>query len=130
MRSLPWLACGLLVAWLVAASGCSKSAQDGPGPVPVPTPAEAESQLQQAFGNAPVEVKNPAAAASPALRGADYEKAVQSLLAMKARKDLTTQQYMAAHEFEVAMVERIATAMQAGDTGAKRAYEAYQKSKR
>jgi len=122
--------CGLLAACLLVVSGCSKSAKEGPAPVPVPTPAAVESQLQQAFGTAPAEVKGLVAAASAALRGADYEKTVQSLLAIKDRKDLTTQQFMAAHEFEVAMVDRIAAAMQAGDAGAKRAYEVYQKTKR
>ena len=126
---ITWPICGLLAALLVAAIGCSRSADDEPKPVPVPTPAEAESKLQEALVSAPADVKSIAAAASEALRAANYEKAVESLQALKARKDLTPQQYMAVHESEVAMVDRILAAMQAGDLNAKRAYEAYKRSK-
>lgn len=130
MHTFLWQNCGLLVSLLVAFSGCSKSAKDSPSPAPVAKPAEAASQLQKAFVSAPVEVKNTAVAASEAARAANYDQALQSLQTIKARKDLTTEQFMAVHESEVAMVARLLTAMEAGDANAKRAYEAYKKRRR
>lgn len=126
---LPWPICGLLAGLLVAAIGCSRSADDEPKPVPVPTLAEAESKLQETLASAPAEVKSLAATALETLRVANYEKAMESLQALKARKDLTPEQYMAVHESEVVMVDKMIAAMQAGDANAKRAHEAYQKTK-
>lgn len=128
-RTIAWQICALLAALLVASSGCSKSPGNDAVPVPITTPAEAQSQLQETFASAPVEVHNLAAAVSEGLRLADYDRAVQSLVTLNARKDLTAQQVMAVHESEVAMVSRLISAMQAGDANAKRAYEAFQKSK-
>ena len=130
MLSITWQVCGLLAALLVCFSGCGKSAKDAPSSAAVPKPAEAASQLQKAFVSAPAEVRNTAVAASEALRAADYDKTMQSLQAIKARKDLTAQQFMAVHESEVAMVARLLAAMEAGDANAKRAWEAYKKRRR
>jgi len=130
MKSIVCQACGLVVLLLAASSGCSKSAKDSPSAAPVTKPAEAASQLQQAFVSAPVEVKNTAAAASEALKAANYDQAIQSLQTIRARKDLTAEQFMAVRESEVAMVARLITAMEAGDQNAKRAYEAYKKRRR
>lgn len=130
MKPTACRACSLVVILLVAAGGCSKSAKDSPSAAPVPKPAQAASQLQQAFVSAPVEVKQTATVASEALRAADYEKAMQSLQAIKARQNLTLQQGMAVHESEVALEARLIAAMEAGDPNAKRAYERLKKSRR
>ena len=120
--------CGLSAALLLVFGGCSKSAGDG-GATPR-TPKEAASQLQQAFVNAPVEVKNDANVASEALRSADYEKAVQSLAAMKARQNLTLDQGVAVYNSMMALDARLIAAMEAGDPNAKRAWELLKRSKR
>ena len=127
LHPILWRTCGLVAALLIACGGCGKSANSSS--VPVLKPAEAAAELQKAFGSAPEHVKNKAAVASEALRAADYDRAVQSLVTLNARKDLTPQQYVAVHESEVAMVGRLIAAMQAGDLNAKRAYEAYKRSK-
>jgi len=100
---------------LLAASGCGKSANERASSVPIAKPAEAASQLQKAFESAPAAVQSKAAAASEALRGADYHRAAQSLASLGARKDLTAQQYMAVHESEMALIGRIVAAEQSGD---------------
>jgi len=119
---------GLNVAFLVFAGGCSKSTSDSG--VTVSSPKEAASQIQEAFANANAEVKNNAEVASQALRTADYEKAIQSLEAMKARQNLTFEQGMAVHNSMISLEARLIAAMDSGDPNAKRAYELLKKSRR
>jgi hypothetical protein len=127
-KTLDHVACGLSAVLLMAFSGCSKSTSDG---VPTAsTPKQAASQLQEAFVSAPVEVKNDAIVASQALKSADYEKAILSLEAMKARQNLTFEQGMAVHNSMVSLEAKLIAAMEAGDPNAKRAYELLKKSRR
>ena len=113
---------------LLAFSGCSKSTSEG---VPTAsTPKQAASQIQEAFVSAPVEVKSEAKVASEALRTANYEKAILSLEAMKARQNLTLEQGVAVHNSMVALEGKLIAAMEAGDPNAKRAYEQLKKSRR
>ena len=121
-------ACFLSAALPLVFGGCSKSAGDGGATAH--TPKEAASQLQQAFANAPVEVKNDANVASEALRTADYEKAVQSLAIMKARQNLTLEQGVAVYNSMMALDAKLIAAMEAGDPNAKRAWEQLKKRKR
>ena len=127
-KTLDHVTCGLSAVLLMAFSGCSKSTSDG---VPTAsTPKQAASQLQEAFVSAPVEVKNDAIVASQALKSADYEKAILSLEAMKARQNLTFEQGMAVHNSMVSLEAKLIAAMEAGDPNAKRAYELLKKSRR
>ena len=122
------LTCGLSTALLLVLAGCSKS----PGnDVPTAsTPKAAASQLDQVFTSANVEVKNDAKVASEALRTADYEKAIESLQALKARQNLTFEQGMAVYNSTVSLEGRLIAAMEAGDPNAKRAYDLLKKSRR
>lgn len=121
-------ACGLGAALLLVLTGCSKSTGDN---VPVAnTPKAAASQLDQVFTSANVEVKNDAKVASEALRTADYEKAIESLQALKARQNLTFEQGMAVYNSTVALEGRLIAAMGAGDPNARRAYERWKESRR
>jgi hypothetical protein len=124
-----WSCCCVAVL-VVLGGGCRKSATESPSAAPVTKPAEAATQLQQAFVSAPAEVKQTATAASEALRAADYEAAMRSLQAMKARQDLTPQQSMAVHESSAALEARLIAAMERGDPNAKRAYEQLRRSRR
>lgn len=119
---------GLAVVLLSVLIGCSKSDTDV---LPAAnTPKEAASQLQQAFVNANVEVKNDAKTASEALQNADYEKAIQSLQILKARQNLTFDQGMAVYNSMVSLEGKLIAAMEAGDPNARRAYEALKRSRR
>ena len=80
--------------------------------------------------SAPVEVKNDAIVASQALKSADYEKAILSLEAMKARQNLTFEQGMAVHNSMVSLEAKLIAVMEAGDPNGKRAYELLKKSRR
>ena len=97
----------LFAVALLALSGCSKPPpNDAPTNTP-PKPSEAASQLQQAFVNAQVEVKNTAEAASEALRTANYEKALESLQQIKTRPNLTFEQGMAIYNSERTLEARL-----------------------
>jgi hypothetical protein len=123
-------ACGLFAALLVALAGCGKP-DDGTTPTATPPqPKEAASQLQQAFVGATAEVKNTANVASEALRTADYEKAIQSIQAIKARQNLTYDQGIAVYNSERSLEAKLIMGMNAGDPNAKRAYELLQKARR
>ncbi len=128
LNDLVATACGFGAICLLLVSGCGKRADNGG--VTVTTPKEAASQLQQAFASANAEAKNNAEVASQALRSADYEKAIQSLEAMKARQNLTFEQGMAVHNSMVSLEAKLIAAMDSGDPNARRAYELLKKSRR
>src|SRR5688572_26785618 len=117
--------CGCISAavLLTLFSGCDKSSEDiAPAATP-PTPKVAASQLQQAFTGANTEIKNTAAAASEAMRTANYEQAIQSLQAIRTRKDLTFEQGTAVYNTEQSLEASLIAGVNAGDPNAKRAYE-------
>jgi hypothetical protein len=115
---------------LLAVSGCGKSANEITVSATPPQPKVAASQLQKAFTDATPEVRNTAQVASQALETANYEQAVQSLQAIKARENLTLQQGTAVYNSEMALEARLIAGIEAGDPNAKRAYELLKKSKR
>jgi hypothetical protein len=120
----------LIAVLLLAVSGCRKSASEITVSATPPQPKAAASQLQKAFTDATPEVRNTAQVASQALETANYEQAVQSLHAIKARENLTLQQGTAVYNSEMALEARLIAGIQAGDPNAKRAYELLKKSKR
>ena len=123
-----------VAAWLLGGSlllftaSCRKAA-DGDA-APPRTPQAAATQLQQVFANAPAEARQVANVATEAMRTENYEKAVQSLEAIKARQNLSFEQGMAVHHSMVALENRLMTAAAAGDANAKRAYERLRQSHR
>ena len=119
-----------IAALLVLASGCHKSPEAiAPAATP-PTPKDAASQLQQAFTGASSEIQNTATTVSEAMRTANYEQAVQSLQAIRVRKDLTLEQGTAVYNSEMALEASLIAGVNAGDPNAKRAYELLKKSRR
>ncbi|MDW8308295.1 MAG: hypothetical protein RMK20_02865 [Verrucomicrobiales bacterium] len=120
----------IAIALAVSAAGCGNSSTESPSTAPVLKPAEAANQLQQVFVSAPPEVRQNATAMSEALRTADYDAAIRSLQAIKARPDLTPQQQMAIHESSAALEARLIEGMSRGDPKAKAAYERLRKSRR
>lgn len=126
----PTLWCALTAGLLVLSSGCSKQeAETAPTATP-PKPKEAAAQLQQAFTGASAEVKTTAEAASQAIRTANYEQAIKSIQAIKARQNLTMEQGMAVYNTERALEANLIAGIGAGDPNAKRAYELLKKSRR
>ena len=120
--------CGLGAALMLAVCSCSKSTSDD---VPTAsTPKAAASQLEQVFTSATVEVRNDSKVAAEALRSADYEKALESLQALKARQNLTFDQGMAVYNSMVSLEGKLIAAIEAGDPNAKRAYERLKASRR
>lgn len=110
--------------------GCSKSAKEiAPSSTPLP-PKVAASQLQEAFKVADVEVRKSADASSEALAKGDFEQAVQSIQAVKARQNLTLEQGTAIYNAEVALEAKLISGVNSGDPSATRAYEALKKSRR
>ena len=125
------LACLLGTAIVFGFSGCGrKSPQPGEGSASPPKPKEAATQLQQAFVAAEPELKDTAAFASKALQTADYDAAMQSLEAVKARGNLTFEQGMAVQNSMIALEAKLVAAADAGDPAAKAAYERLKKSRR
>jgi hypothetical protein len=120
----------LIVALLILASGCRKSAEELTVAATPPPPKEAAAQIQQAFISASPEVKDTANVFSQSLQTANYEQAIQSLQAIKARENLTLQQGTAVYNSEMALEARLIAGIQAGDPNAQRAYDLLKKSKR
>lgn len=120
----------LIVALLILASGCNKSAKEITVAATPPPPKEAAAQIQQAFISASQEVRDTASVFSQSLQNANYEQAIQSLQAIKARENLTLQQGTAVYNSEMALEARLIAGIQAGDLNAQRAYDLLKKSKR
>jgi hypothetical protein len=120
----------VIVALLIVASGCRKSAEEITVAATPPPPKEAAAQIQQAFISASPEVKDTANVFSQSLQTANYEQAIQSLQAIKARENLTLQQGTAVYNSEMALEARLIAGIQAGDPNAQRAYDLLKKSKR
>lgn len=93
-------------------------------------PKAAAVQLQQAFEQAPPEVKQTAVAASQAIQSADYESAVVAIQLIKTKPNLSFEQGLAVHASEVSLESRLIHALAAGDPKAKQAYELLKKSRR
>lgn len=123
--------CGTFVTTvLLLVTGCSKTDTEiAPSAVP-PPPKVAASQLEQAFTGANPEVKSTADTASQAIRTANYEQAIQSIQAIKARQNLTMEQGTAVYNSERALEAALIAGINAGDANAKRAYELLKKSRR
>ena len=130
-KSSPHRIGGVLIAGLlILITGCGKpEAEVAAGAAPLP-PKAAASQLQQAFTSANSEVKTTAEAASQAIRTANYEQAIQSIQAIKARQNLTLEQGTAVYNSERALEAELIAGINAGDAKAKRAYELLKKSRR
>ena len=95
-----------------------------------PPPKEAAAQIQQAFISASPEVEDAANVFSQSLQTANYEEAIQSLQAIKARENLTLQQGTAVYKWEMALEARLIAGIQAGDSNAQRGYDSLKKGKR
>ena len=119
-----------LAVLFIGIVGCSKPTNENAVAGAPLKPKEAATQLQQAFEQAPQEVRQTVAAASDALQRADYEGAVQSIQMIKIRPDLSLSQGVAIHASEVALESRLIAAMQAGDPKAKQAYERLKRFRR
>lgn len=119
-------------AWVMALAlllpGCGNPGDDGP--IAATTPQQAASQLEQAFASSAAEVKENAGIASEALRTGEYEKAVVSLEAIRAKPGITLEQGLAIHSSVITMEERLIQAMNAGDERARQAYELLKRMKR
>lgn len=127
-RSLPGVA--LVLSVIALLTGCGKSQEDSVGGALPRNPKEAASQIEQAFTQAPAEIKQAAGVASTALRGGDYEKAVVSLMTVRSSDKLTLEQGLAVHRSMVAMEGRLIRAIEAGDKNAERAYQLLKQLKR
>lgn len=121
---------GLLACVLLGAPGCGKAPADGTPTATPPKPKEAATELQQAFATAQPEVQNVAQEAVQSLKAANYEQAVQSLQAIRARQGLTPEQSMAVYNTSRALEAGLISAMEAGDPNAKKAYELLRKTRR
>jgi thioredoxin-like negative regulator of GroEL len=118
----------LLVTFALGWASCSKSE---PGALAIPeSPKEAAAQVEQVFQTAPPEVQQTVELASQGLVSGEYEQAVVSLQALRARENLTFEQGMAVHNSMVAMEAELIRAIEAGDPRAKQAYETLKRLKR
>ena len=117
------------LALVLCAGGCGKSATEAERPVPR-NPREAASQIEQAFVQAPPEIKQVSGAASDAMQKGDYEKAVVSLHVLQGGKGITLEQGLAIHNSMVALEGRLISAVESGDPNAKRAYQLLKELKR
>jgi hypothetical protein len=124
------LTVALVIVLILVSAGCGKSGNPSGTAAPVPKPKEAASQLQQVFLASDPEVKDAANAASKALQTSDYEKAVVTLEAIKARGNLTFDQGIAVHNSMVALETKLIVASESGDANAKRAYDLLKKFRR
>ena len=117
------------LALVLCAGGCGKSATQAERAVPR-NPREAASQIEQAFVQAPPEIKQNAGVASDAMQKGDYEKAVVSLHVLQGGKGITLEQGLAIHNSMVALEGRLISAVESGDPNAKRAYQLLKELKR
>jgi hypothetical protein len=115
----------LLAPWV----GCQK-ADDDTGALVATTPVQAASQLEQAFAEAPPAARSEVEIVSQALRNGEFEKAVVSLEAVRARENITLEQGLAIHSSVLTLEDRLVRAMDAGDENARRAYELLKRVKR
>jgi len=115
-------AVGLAAALLLPGLGCRKSSAELDLKLPGST-KEAATRLEAAFANEDAETKAQAGQAAAALRQGQYEKAVVTLMAMRARPTGTLQQGLAVHNSIVSLEVTIVEAMDAGNQDAKRAYQ-------
>lgn len=116
--SLAAIAAVLVVAG-IAGPGCRREGDDFRV---ADSPKQAASQLESAFAASP-QFQGAARAASDALQNGDYQTAVESLQTIKASQDVTAQQGMAVHSSLVALEASLISAMEAGDSKARQAYE-------
>ena len=117
-RKRPW---GVLLSLTVAFTACRRASDDDLKLAD--SPKEAASQIERAFAGADPAVKQAADAAADAMRQGEYEKAVVSLQVVRAAPSVTMDQGLAVHSSTVALEVRLASAVQAGDENAKRAYQ-------
>src|SRR5690349_5788176 len=82
----------VFAALVLLITSCSKTDTEVAPSATPPTPKVAASQLQQAFAGANQDIKTTAETASQAIRTANYEQAIQSIQAIKARQNLTIEQ--------------------------------------
>lgn len=115
-------ALGSAAVLLLPGLGCRKSDTDLDLKVPRST-KEAATRLEAAFANEDAETKTQASQAAAALRQGQYEKAVVTLMAMRARPTGTLQQGLAVHNSLVSLEVTIVEAMDGGNQDAKRAYQ-------
>jgi hypothetical protein len=115
-------ALGLTAALLLPGLGCRKSSADLDVKAPRST-KEAAAQLEAAFANEDAETKAQASQAAAALRQGQYEKAVVTLQAMRARQAGTLKEGLAVHNSLVSLEVAIVEAMDGGNQDAKRAFQ-------
>ncbi len=118
----------LLAATAIALTGCGKSGPEDP--TNAGTPEQAASELEQAFANASPDVKKEAAAASQAMRDAEYQKAIMSLETVRSKQNITLEQGIAIQGSAISLESRLIQAMEDGDPNAARAYQMLKAFKR
>lgn len=111
----------LVLLGVLLSSGCGRN--DGGEAGMASSPAQAAGQLETAFSGAPAEYRKAASDASEALRAGDFNRAVESLGALRGGADVTLQQGLAVHGSLVVLEGRLAAAAERGDPQARAAYE-------
>lgn len=111
----------LVLLGVLVSSGCGR--KDGGDAGMASTPAQAAGQLETAFSGAPAEYRKAASDASEALRAGDFNRAVESLGALRSGGEVTLQQGLAVHGSLVVLEGRLAAAAERGDSQARAAYE-------
>src|SRR5258708_7886231 len=125
----------LVLLATVAMTGCSKKAEKPTATVP---PVNNETATTTAVTTTPAapdiiiqvmtDIKQPLAVADAALKAKEYDKAVQSLLAVQKQKQSTDQQAGEALSRMVGLQRNLAAAIAAGDPSAKAAGELLRRS--
>lgn len=121
---------GGMIVLALGLTACGSKTDDGGAAAQPLQPKQAATQLQQAFVGSTPEVKTTVETASEALRKAEYETAVQSLYAVRARPNLTLEQGIAIHNSMVSLEANLIRGVESGDPNAKRAYETLKKLRR
>jgi hypothetical protein len=117
---MPWVRTLVLLGVLLVA-GCDRN--EGGDAGVASTPAQAAGQLETAFSGAPPEYRKAASDASEALRSGDFNRAVESLGALRGGGDVSLQQGLAVHSSLVVLEGRLAAAAERGDPQARAAYD-------
>ena len=119
-----WYLCALL-ALLVAAVGCNRSA---PPPTAL-TEAELPSALETAFSKAKPDIKDLATQVVAAVQAKEYAKAFQSMQALSAKTGLTKEQINVISRATLTVNDLLQAAQAQGDKKAAQTIKRYQTDK-
>ncbi len=118
LRSVPAIAC------LLMAVGCGEKKAAEPLAV-----EQVPNAVENAFKEAPPEVKNSANEVIAAVQGKDEPKALVDLQNLSARSDLTPEQREAANRSIISLNQKLSEAAAQGDQRAAQALEVYRARK-